>query len=397
MKILHLTFNLPYPPMRGAQIRDHALISRAQRDHEVTLVALCEDAVPPEDLAAMREICPDTVAIPRPRESLPQRMARTARLLASGLPAATTDYVFPEVETALRTRLATGSYDILQIEHSLLAPYLRTTDVAPGTRTILSLHNVGALQYRRMAVIEEGLRGKMLGHAKAVLMRRWEGRWCSRADHVVTVSGPDTEALRALGVTAPVTEVPNGIDQPPDPLPEAEGKRLLFVGNLRYPPNRDAVRFLAGKVMPLLRRADPEITLTVAGFDPPADLLAGLDRTGIEIVANAPDLGPLYHDAVLTLAPLRAGGGTRIKILEALALGRAVVATAIAAEGLDLTHRETVLFAESAEAFAEATQEALRDQALRGRLVRNGRALIAQRYDWDVVYRRLAGVYDSLT
>jgi glycosyltransferase involved in cell wall biosynthesis len=397
VKILHVTLDLPYPPMRGAQIRDHALISRMSKRHEISVVSFCESDVRDGDLQQMQRICQNVVAVPRQKEAVFQQLTRTLRQLTQGLPLATTNYVFGNVEAAIRARLAVGDIDILQIEHSFLAPYVRAVAMSPKTRSILSLHNVGALQYPRMARIETGLRNRVVGHLKAMLMQRWEAKWATRFDHVVTVSQSDKDALQAMGAVVPISVVPNGIKTASAALPRADGKNILFVGNLRYPPNQDAARFLVADILPILRGQDAGITLTIAGFDPPADMIAGLDDTGVQVIANAPDLVPLYAQAAVVVAPLRAGGGTRIKILEALALGRPVVSTAVGAEGLDLVQGETALFAETAEAFAGATLRLLTDPALQQAIAANGRRLVSQRYDWDVVAAQLAEVYAEVS
>lgn len=394
MKILHVTLDLPYPSMRGAQMRDYALISRAAQIHEVAVVSFCEEPVKPGDVAEMRCICPDTCVVIRPKMGLMTKLVHTMRQWLSGLPLATSHYVYSEVEAQLKTRLDQGDVDILQIEHSFLAPYVRAAEGVAGVRTVLSLHNVGAVQYPRMAAIETGLKNQLIGRIKAALMQGWEAKWADRFDQVVTVSENDAKALRDMGVKVEVTVVPNGIEPRSAPLRPGVGRNLVFVGNLRYPPNQDAARFLVSEVMLRLHRHDPRMSLTIAGFDPPEDMLDGLSLDGVEVIANAPELIALYEAACVVVVPLRAGGGTRIKILEAMALGRPVVTTPVGAEGLDLVHGETVLFAKEADEFAAEVARLVADPSLQAYLVANGRRMIDARYNWDVVWSRLAAVYD---
>jgi len=394
VKILHVTLDLPYPPMRGAQMRDYGLISRAAQIHEVAVVSFCEESVQLGDVAEMRRICPDTCVVVRPKMGLLTKLAHTSCLWLSGLPPATAHYVYAEVEAQIKTRLDQRDVDILQIEHSFLAPYVRAAEGVVGVRTVLSLHNVGAVQYPRMVAIETGLKNQLIARIKAALMQGWEAKWADRFDQVVTVSENDAKALRDMGVKTEITVVPNGIEPRPAPLPPGVGRNLVFVGNLRYPPNQDAARFMVSEVMPRLHRHDPGITLTIAGFDPPEDMLDGLSLDGVEVIANAPELIALYEAACVVVVPLRAGGGTRIKILEAMALGRPVVATPVGAEGLDLVHGETVLFAKEADEFAAMVARLVADPSLQAYLVANGRRMIDSRYNWDVVWSQLAAVYD---
>ncbi|MEO1195224.1 MAG: glycosyltransferase family 4 protein [Pseudomonadota bacterium] len=397
MKILSLTIDLPYPPVRGAQLRDFALMTRAARQHDVVVMALLHASSTPDEIAGMGALCDEVHALPRPPDRFLGRLRRLPGHLRKGRPVGTIDHVYDTVEAALRERLSKGDIDILQIEHSFMAPYVRAVEVSPKTRTILSMHNIGAVQYRRMVAIEPHPVHRVLAAAKARLMQGWEAPWCNRFDHVIAMSKADAALMQKMGVDRPISVVPNGVALPDSPLPDPTERRALFVGSLEYPPNVDAARWLATKIMPRVWAKDPGVRLTVAGFGGSEKLCRTLQAKGIDVVQNPPDVVPLYQTAALALAALRAGGGTRLKILEALALGRPVVATRLGAEGLGLEHGKTVLFGEDPDTLAAQILRGLDDADLRSGLITNGRALIRGAYEWDTLYGHLDAVYRGLT
>ncbi|GMG81382.1 glycosyltransferase family 4 protein [Paralimibaculum aggregatum] len=399
MRILHLTRDLPCPPVTGGQIRDFALIRRIAARHEVRLLAFCETAPDPSDIAAMGGICASAEAMVRPALGPAGLAAHLARHLAKRRPLATAHYVYAPVEARLRAMIAESRPDILQIEHSLLAPYVEAVRRAPEIATVLSLHNVGALQHGRIAALPGPWRRRAAERAKALLMQRWEAEWANRFDLSVTCSEADAEALRAIGARGRIEPVPNGVEfgdamlAPPRPGPP----RLLFVGNMVYLPNIDAARHFAADVLPAVRTALPGAVFTVAGRSPPPDLMDGIDTAGVEIVVDPAEIRPLYEAASAVVVPLRAGGGTRHKIIEAMAFGRPVVSTPLGAEGLAVADGQTLLLAGPAADQAAAVIRLHREPALAARLVTAGRQLAGERYDWDLLADRLEALYRGLS
>jgi glycosyltransferase involved in cell wall biosynthesis len=233
---------------------------------------------------------------------------------------------------------------------------------------------------------------------KAALMRGWEARHAARFDRCLVVSEVEAQRLHAVAAGAAVSVVPNGVDTAAlRPLPEAAvGKRLIFVGHLRYPPNVDAVRFLSRHILPALRAHIPEARLTVVGEGAPRVLREFSGRDDMDLVGRASSPLPYYQDAQVAVVPLRAGGGTRLKILEAMALGRPVVSTTLGCEGLAVENCKHLLVANDAEGFAAAVARLLTDRGLAARLIREARTLVERDYDWTGIAERLLCVYDEL-
>jgi glycosyltransferase involved in cell wall biosynthesis len=318
--------------------------------------------------------------------------------LVRGRPLVTWPYWSRSLETKLRSLVSSGAVQILQIEHSFLAPFRDAVPDGSPCRTILSFHNFGETQARSMLGMHSGALEKLGLLVKALLMRGWEARHAAHFDRCLVVSEIEAQRLRAGAAGTAVSLVPNGVDTAAlRPLPEAAaGKRLIFVGHLRYPPNIDAVRFLARHILPALRARIPDAHLTVVGESAPRVLREFSGRDDIHLVGRAACPVPYYRDAHVAVVPLRAGGGTRLKILEAMALGRPVVSTPLGCEGLAVEDGKHLLVAKDAEDFAAAVALLLTDRALAARLTQQARALVESDYDWTAIAERLLGVYDEL-
>jgi len=210
-----------------------------------------------------------------------------------------------------------------------------------------------------------------------------------RFSHVVVAKAEDQEFFRPEARSR-VSVIPNGITIRPVQLPEpAVADHLLFVGTLGYEPNIDAIRWFAAEALPLIWQHRPDVRLDVAGFGSGAALRDALSDSRCTRHESPPDLTPLYARAAVVIAPVRIGGGTRIKILEALANGRAMVSTAFAAEGLSLRAGTDIEFADSPGAIAALCVALLGDESRRRALAASGRARVAEQFDWERIERRL--------
>jgi glycosyltransferase involved in cell wall biosynthesis len=262
------------------------------------------------------------------------------------------------VEQAKSAGSLLASYDLVWCHASLMA---RAGErFAAGTR-ILDIDNVAAEPARQLAKESASVARRLYRRAAAAAVGREERRRAGHQDHVLVTS---EEERRRLGrVAAPVHVLPNTVPDPGPPAdPGASDRRALFVGSLDYGPNIEAVAWLAGELWPAIRDRDPQARLIVAGRSPGNDVRAMCERAGNELIADAPTLDDLYRSARVVLAPTRSGGGVgRIKLLEALAYGTAVVATSQAVDGLPADDLGAVAVARDGAAFVDATAGLLRD------------------------------------
>ena len=396
--VLWLTYGLPWPLDRGGAIRYYNLIRQVSARYRVLLFAVLESADEARHVPKLAPLCERVEWAVMRAGSATERARDLLGHLWRGRPLATWRYCSRSLETRLHDLVSTGAVHILQIEHSFLAPFRDAVPDGSPCRTILSFHNFGEAQYRSMLRMHSGAVAKLGLLVRAFLMRGWEARHAAHFDRALVVSELDAQHLRVAAAGAAVSLIPNGVDTAAlRPLPEAAaGKRLIFVGHLRYPPNVDAVRFLAHHILPALRARIPDARLTVVGDGAPGVLREFSGRNDIDLVGRVLSPIPYYEDAHVAVVPLRAGGGTRLKILEAMALGRPVVSTPLGCEGLAVEDGKHLLIADDAEGFAAAVARLLTDRALATRLILVARALVERDYDWTAIAERLLSVYDEL-
>jgi glycosyltransferase involved in cell wall biosynthesis len=397
MRILMLAPQPPYPPAQGAAIRNWHLLQALAARHTVDL--LCFGAGRPDP--ALHRVAARVAFVPPPRAR--SLTARLRTLLCSRDPDLLHRLHSAQFVATLSELLLQERYDALQIEGlelwRLVEQALARTVYRPAL--VLDCHNVEYLLQREAArsARRSPVRWPLALYSmvQAGRLRREEARACGAADEVLCVSDADAQALAALAGIRPAV-VPNCVDTEllrPGDVPEVPG-RVVFTGHFSFRLNVEAAEWLCRAIWPLVLRAYPNATLYLAGRDP-APAVRRLARGSIVVTGTVPDARKYIAEAQVFVAPLLAGSGSRLKILEALALERAVVATPMGAQGLAVVPGEHLLLAGSAPAFAEAIVHLLRDPGKRHALGRRGRALVQARYDWRVVAPRLWEVYDTLT
>ena len=303
----------------------------------------------------------------------------------------------------LRARLESEQYDIVQCEFPYTAQY------APRRRTrgrpvwVLDAHNVEFRLNATIAGISSGARGaiyRAYASRERRLRREEELDACRRMDRVITVSRADAAVLGSVLPSLSPAIVPNGVDvsrfTPSDVPEEARSPSAVFVGRMDYRPNVDAVHWFCSEILPLVQRVVPAFTFTICGTNP-VPSVRKLDRLeGVEVTGRVADPRPYLDRAAVAVTPIRAGSGTRLKILEALAMGRPVVATTLASEGLETVAGKHLMIANQAADFADQIVHLLENQAERRRLGQAGREFVERRHDWKTVVSMLEEVYAEM-
>lgn len=386
MRILFAGLALPYPPMNGHRLRTWAMLrALAEYGHEVTCVVLAE----PHELSGpespLREACREVelVPIPQHRSAAAEALARL-RALASPWPFPVHRLRTPALTRAIERRLASGQIDLLICDGIYNVQNLPPRVAVP---VVLNKDDVAHVILERYLRLEPNPARRLYGALEARKVRRWEQVACARMRAILACSELDRRLLEALCPGVPIHVVPNVVDTdhyapsdaPTDPF------TVLFQGGMDWYPNRDAVAFFAREILPRLRRLVPEVVFRVAGRSPSQAFRRRLaDVPGLEFTGTVPDMRTEIARATVCVVPLRIGSGTRLKILEAGAMAKAVVSTTLGVEGLDLRDGKEIIVADEPLRVAVAIASLLADPRRRGELGQAARLVVRTLYSFEV-------------
>jgi len=390
MRVLWLSHFLPYPPKGGALQRSYHLLRAAARRHEIHLVALSQRAIlgtlaaRSEAEEALRKIATSVTSFEIPADA--SRLHWAFLVGATALRSAPYDVTWLESRPMARhlQRLsAAKSFDLIHVDTIGLWPYIALFDHTP---IALTHHNVESQMMARRAGREAGFARRWYFRREAAKLERLERAACVRAGINFVVSGLDAKRLDQVVPGCAIQVVENGVDAEYF-RPEHRSERprsMVFAGGLNWYPNRDAANYFLTEVWPLLAPSDPMWSVSFVGQSPPDDLLR-MASERVDFPGFVDDVRPYLDQAEIYICPMRDGGGTRLKVLDALAMEKPLVATGMAVEGIDVVDGEHYLRADSAPEFARAIERLASDPPLRRRLGRNGRLLVEARYAWPVV------------
>ncbi len=397
MKILWLSHLLPYPPKGGVQQRSYNLLCEVARQHEVWLLAFNQVALLQkleqieEARHELKKICKGVEVITIPSDASRWRWLWLVFHSLFTLAPYTLNWLkSQEMRSKLREQVGQTQFDLIHFDTISLAVYAGDVGATPK---ILNHHNIESdMMYRRSMKDQNFLRkGYIL--MEAVKLRYCEKRLASKFDLHFTVSELDRQRLASIAPGIKTNVIPNGTDtgffsshHHVNPKP----KSLVFAGGMKWYPNRDAILFFFREVWPLLRKEEPEITFTVIGRLPPPEiiLLSQTDKN-IKVAGFVDDVRPLIAEAEIYVCPIRDGGGTRLKILDALAMGKPLVSTSIGYEGLELVPEHDLLVADTPSEFVKQIKRLMEDQGLRERLQANGLETVREKYSWEHIGREL--------
>jgi protein-tyrosine-phosphatase/glycosyltransferase involved in cell wall biosynthesis len=386
VRILWVKVGGLWPLNTGGRLRSFNVLSELARRHRVTLLTTHGPGDDPGALAAalpgLQEVASLPFAIPK-RTSL-RFAAAYLRSWPSRLPVDLHKFRVAALSREVLSRLAGGEVDLC------VADFMSATVNVPlrgPVPAVFFAHNVEHLIWKRLAAVESRRLRRLLLAIEWRKMRRAEARACASARLTLAVSDADREALAALAPAAEVRAVPTGVDTgyfAPRVSPE-EPDRLVFIGSMDWHPNEDAVLHFIEAVLPRIRRQRPGARLDVVGRNPSRRLRAAAAAAGARVTGTVEDVRPYLASAAVCVVPLRIGGGTRLKIFEALAMGKAVVSTTVGAEGLPLVPGTHYVRADDPGCFADEVASLLRDPAWRRSLGEAGRLLVESRYSWGQV------------
>jgi len=396
MKILFLSPWFPSPPFGGALIRVFETLRYLSRRHRVTLVAPVSCPIDAVDRAELDDWSIEVLAVPV-SEALLAVLRRLAVGLFRGMPLIEGLHHDRRIAQHIRQLTAGNQFDIVHVEHSFMAPYTTYIDARSRAKRTLSMHNVESRRFERELEFARGLRRAAL-LSDRMLFDSWEERALGAFDGIAAVSEVEHAWIREHAPTTASEIVPNGVnvDYFSTGDPYQSNRSIIFTGLMNYPPNIDAVTWFCDAVLPILTRRYPDLLFRIVGDKPPSRVRALSNRRGIEVTGRVEDVRPYLADAAAVVVPVRAGAGTRLKILEAMAMRRPVVSTSRGAEGLAVTATKNILLGETPEALAGHLSAVLDNPVLGEQLGNAGRRLVEAAYDWPHCLKGLENLYDRI-
>ncbi len=397
MRVLIITDYLPYPLISGDRIRVYNLIRRVAVHHQVSLVALLGT---PDDKASLHhlgEFCEFVSTADHTWPSLKTEWPGMLQYLFTGKPWELRLIYSQKLAETIRRLTSQKPYDIVDIQHSRMALYRE--EIAPSckAKTILTLHNIAYMQYEIIAKIQSKPLRRLRDWLHSRALWFWEPRYAAKFSHVITMSQLDSQRLLERNAQLDMEVIPNGVDtQRYQPLPLEENHAgLLFIGTMAYPPGADGARFFCRQILPLVEQRFPNVETWIVGADPPQDVVA-LAADRIHVTGRVEDILPYYQRTSICVVPLRAGGGTRLKILEAMALGRPVVTTSIGCEGLEAVNGKHLLIADDPAGFADHINRLMSDADLYHSITQSARQFVESHYGWNAIAEKLMRLYETV-
>jgi sugar transferase (PEP-CTERM/EpsH1 system associated) len=398
MRILFLSPRQCWPPLSGAKLREYYFARALGQHADVTHIHFTEPGAAPLTRADL-PFCRAVVHVPKPRAYTPWKIVRG---LAGHWPLPVLNYTSSEMSSALARVVSRQHFDLVHLDSIHMAAYIEPIAKAMGSapRVVFNWHNIESEVMRRYQAGQQAGARALYSAITARQLARLERSILHSAFGHVVCSDRERDRLLEIAPQARIAVVSNGVDTAyfeNSGTPATPATRIVFVGLMNYHANVEAAITFARDVWPRLRSRLPGVSLTIVGASPAPAVLALRSLPGIEVTGTVPDVRPYYREALAAIVPLRTGGGTRLKILEAMAAGVPVVSTPLGAEGLDVTPDENIILADPADPdswvreLATLAESELRWQQLTG----SARQLVREQYDWTSLGGSLCQTYSQ--
>jgi sugar transferase (PEP-CTERM/EpsH1 system associated) len=382
MKILWIKAGGIVPLDSGGKIRSYHILRELSQRHDVTLFTFYAGASEGSH-SDVRDVLKRVICVPLniPSSRSMRGFAHYISHSFSPLPYSMAKYCCQEVSRAFGHLIGSNSYDLWVCDFVYPAPLIPWDTQVPK---VFFAHNVEAQVWERYHRVARNPFWRWVSRREYQAMVKAERRYISKADYLLTVSELDREFFSRYFDPSRITVIPTGVDTDYfRPLPGDERPyRLVFTGSLDWMPNYDGASYFLKDVLPHIRSEIPEVTVCIAGRNPSSDLKALGRKSGVEVTGWISDIRSCIREAPVYVVPLRVGGGTRLKIFEAMAMGKPIVSTTIGAEGLPVTDGENIIIQDDSRAFAAAVVRLLRDRLARERIGYAARQTVEERYTW---------------
>lgn len=396
MKVLWVKAGKLIPVDTGGKIRTYNILYRLAKQFEITLLSYYDGPQDPAYEAALLEQFPQAQLIPTgvlDAGGFPS-VLRYARQLPRRAPYSVSKFTHRKVRKAVADALSSGRFDLLICD--FLAVSLNFPD-SPRVPCILFQHNVESVLWERMAATESNPLRKLAYMYEAARMLPYECQALSRFHYVLAVSEQDRQQMLKMQPQCKITVIRTGVDvraTSPSPPSSITPPRIVFSGSMDWEPNVDAVEYFCIQILPQILSVFPDAIFQIVGRNPLARVKC-LASKSVQVTGTVPSVTEYLRNATIVVVPLRIGSGTRLKIYEAMALGKALISTSIGAEGLDFQNGRDLLLADDSSSFAKAILMLLREGEIRRKFELAARQLVAQ-YDWSDVVRTFGEVLGNI-
>ncbi len=396
MRVLFLRGKLPYPLDNGASIRTYNLLKEACKKHEISLLTFQDSNEDPEKKKLLLEFCTKVILVPRHlKNSWSGTILGLGKNLFQRYPYSVAVSCSRGMIESISSELKNSKYDLVHADTLPISSNLLGLETPPR---ILNQHNVENVILWRKFSVQTNFIPKKFWHSQWKKMYDFEKKACSSFDRIIAVSIEDQKKMKQMAPEVPVDVVPNGVDidyfSPKEHTGNKQG--LVFTGSLDWYPNEDGILYFLKDILPIILAKVPDINFAIVGKNPSARLARGCkDHKNIILTGWVKDVRPYLHNSSVLVVPLRIGGGTRLKILEALAAGIPIVSTSIGAEGIEIQPGKEILIGDTPDEFASQVMRLMADQELRKKLVMEGKKLVMEKYTWEKAAQSLDQAWNS--
>jgi len=388
LNILFLTPKVPYPPTDGGRIAVfEPLRHLSLRGHHITLLSLGSRGH--QDLAPLRQYCRLEVV----EHNTANRFLPALLNLLSPIPYTISKYNSEAMARRMRRLLASEHFDLVHIEHLHMGHYLPIAKEF-NIPVLLRQHNVESMLVERFWQKAQGIEW-LYAWTQLVKLRHFEAKACEQADVSLTITDVDAERLRQLNARIKTAVVPAGVDTDYyRPIPDLEeSNAIVFVGSMDWRPNVDAVMWFCDDILPRIERQVPGVKFYIVGKNPLRAVQRLADRGNVVVTGFVEDVREYFARGTVFVVPLRIGSGMRLKILQAMAMGRPVVSTSMGAEGIRATNGQAILLADEADTFAEHIVRLMTSSKFRVHIGDNARKVASDLYSWSRIVNLLETIY----
>ncbi len=386
MRVLVLSPKCIWPLTGGAEIRNFNLLRETAKLHDVYYLSFLFSPEERDHLAALQSYCKKVIGIDLPRPAW-RKALNAARSCVTTRPYVLYEYIRREMADALQEMIAREQIDVVHGHNLHMAQY---APLKNGAAFVYDTHNLDHVLWERFSRIQTNPARRAFARSQCHKFIHWQRFAAAHSEKIVTLSDQEREEYLRMAPDADVVTVPNGADieffQPRDDASEPHS--IIYFANFEWKPQSDAGIYFHNEILPLVRKKIPNAKLYLVGNKPPEEVRR-LASTNVVVTGFVEDIHEYIARAAVVVIPLRVGAGTKHRIFQALAMGKALVTTSVGAEGIPLKHGETAMITDDPQQFADYTVQLLNDAQMRSRLGENGRKLVLERYDWRSIYPTL--------